>query len=386
MLPETTRMKFILPIVIFVTTIALIAVGPLWPAQLGSTVGIASGAAFPGMMPAASTPERAVAGFLTDIRKRNWDGAHAQLANASELDGALFTKEMAGSNGSLRAFSSLGDWDWQPLHETSDEAQLRTSLRWSTPVGPINEIRDLRVTRQAGTWKVVWPTSHFTDVPPQVIPVNYLRWDLVTSGAQDDWGEHNIDAPHVRIISMNAVSYGDGSVVMGEVVNEDTIPAFINVNATLAGANGNPIDEESSFDKILHVLLPKQVSPYRIDFPSINLQGVKNVRMDVKATLVPASADPVIGVMNQKLETDAQGRIVLGGELLNQSGEVVNIPHVIAAFYDNNGKVVWVSDGYAERALFPQTPEPFVVEIPKAIFEKVHNYHVVVNQYSLGKS
>ncbi|MGB2605345.1 MAG: hypothetical protein WBC78_17235, partial [Candidatus Sulfotelmatobacter sp.] len=139
-------------------------------------------------------------------------------------------------------------------------------------------------------------------------------------------------------------------------------------------------------DKIAHVLLPKQVTPYRIDFPSVTLIKVKNVRMDVKATLVPASADPVIGVMDQKLDSDVQGKAVLHGDLLNQSGQTVNIPHVIASFYDNNGKVVWVSDGYVDRALLPQSSEPFAVEIPKSLAAKVHNFHLVVNQYSLGRS
>jgi len=174
--------------------------------------------------------------------------------------------------------------------------------------------------------------------------------------------------------------------VMGEVVNEDTVPAFVNVGATLVDGGGNPIDDENSFDKIDHVLLPKQITPYRIDFPGIDLSKVKNVRMDIKASLVPASADPVIGVMNQKIDADVQGRSVLRGELLNQSGQTVNIPHVIASFYDNNGKVIWVSDGYVDRALLPETSEPFSVDIPRSLAGKVQSFHVVVNQYSLGKS
>ena len=31
---------------------------------------------------------------------------------------------------------------------------------------------------------------------------------------------------------------------------------------------------------------------------------------------------------------------------------------MIASFYDNNGKVVWVADGYVDRALLPQSSEP----------------------------
>ncbi len=160
----------------------------------------------------------------------------------------------------------------------------------------------------------------------------------------------------------------------------------MNVNATLVDATGSAIDDESSFDKILHVLLPKQVSPYRIDFPHVSLSKVKNVRMDVKATLVPASSDPVIGVMNQKLDADAQGHSVLRGELMNESGQTVNIPHVIASFYDNTGKVVWVSDGYVEQALAAQSTEPFAVELPKSLAGKVQTFRVVVNHYSVGRS
>jgi hypothetical protein len=222
-------------------------------------------------------------------------------------------------------------------------------------------------------------------VPAQVIPVTFLRWDLVSGGAGDEWGSKNIDAPHVRIISMNAVDLAEGVVVMGEVVNEDAIPAFVNVNATLVDGSGNALDDESSFDKIDHVLLPKQVTPYRIDFPNFNLKDVKNVRMDIKAALVPASADPVIGIMNQKIDTDAQGKSVLRGDLLNQSGQTVNIPHVIASFYDNTGKVVWVADGYVDQALVAQSSEPFSLEIPRSIAAKAQNFHVVVNHYNLGK-
>ena len=71
------------------------------------------------------------------------------------------------------------------------------------------------------------------DLQAQIIPVNYLRWDLVTPNGEGQWGDRAVDAPHVRIVSMNAVAYQNGCVVMGEVVNEDTIPAFVNVNAAL---------------------------------------------------------------------------------------------------------------------------------------------------------
>jgi len=377
-------MKFILPIILVVATAVLMVLALFGAGQARGTVGIVSGSAV--YTPKASTPEQAAKNLLVDVQRRNWDRAFAAIAKTSTVDKQSFIQDWTGSNGSLRSFSSLEGFDSRPLHITSDDAQMRVRLHWSTPVGPIEDVRDLHLVREGDVWKAVWPKVEIPNVPAQVIPVTYLRWDLVTGGAADEWGSKNVDAPHVRIISMNAVDSAEGAVVMGEVVNEDTVPAFVNVNATLLDGAGATIDDETSFDKIDHVLLPKQVSPYRIDFPNISLKNVKSVRMDEKATLVPASADPVIGVMNQKIEPDVQGKSVLHGDLFNQSGQTVNISHVIVSFYDNNAKVVWVGDGYVDRALLPQSSEPFAVEIPRAVASKVQNFHVVVNQFSLGRS
>jgi hypothetical protein len=379
-------MKLALPLTLVVVTAALMLLALTTTGHAGGTVGIAAGSAMYGLTPKASTPEQALTNLLVDVKRHNWDRAFSAVSNVNASDEPSFIQDWIGSNGSLRSFSNLEAFETRPLHITNDEAQLRARLHWTTPIGPIEDVRDFHLQRDGDIWKTVWPQSQIPNMPAQVIPVTYLRWDLLAGGADDSWGSKNVDAPHVRIISMNAVDYAGRAVVMGEVVNEDTIPAFVNVNATLLDGSGNPLDDESSFDKIAHVLLPKQVTPYRIDFPNVTIKDVKNVHMDVKATLVPASADPVIGVMNQKMDTDFQGKNVLTGDLLNESGQTVNIPHVIASFYDNNGKVIWVADGYVERALLPQTPSPFTVEIPKTLAAKVQNFHVLVNQYSLGRN
>jgi hypothetical protein len=91
-------------------------------------------------------------------------------------------------------------------------------------------------------------------------------------------------------------------------------------------------------------------------------------------------------VLNQRPLVDARGRHVLQGELENQSGMVVNIPHVLVTCYNNIGQVIWVSDGYVDKALLPQTPEAFSVDIPDDIAGQVQSYRVVVNQYSTNRT
>jgi hypothetical protein len=346
---------------------------------------VAAGAVHKSSTAAASSPEGAVQDMFNNVQGHDWNSAYSYVSPSSNLDLQTFTRDLTGRDGSLRTYSQLESINTRTLHESDNEATVRTELKYSTAVGAFYDTRDLKVVKDNGNWKVVWVAEKYPTVPPQVIPVNYLRWDIIWRGPGDDWGSQNVENPHVRILSMNPTEHDGGVIIMGEVVNEDTVPAFVSVGATLVGKNGQDLAQESSFDKTSHVLLPKEVSPYRIDFPHMKLADLKSVRMKPDSMLVPASADPVIGVMHQRIEKDAKGRTVLKGEIVNESGQTVNIPHVLATFYDDTGKVIWVSDGYVDHALLPETPQSFAVDLRDELASNVHTYRVTVNQYSLNR-
>jgi hypothetical protein len=359
----------LLPIIITLATAALLAAG-WWQAGGPQRRAERSG----------RTAEEAVRSLMADIQAHNWDHAFANLDHANGIQESDFIREVASSDGSLRTYSALQTFDLWPLHADANQSTVRVRMTWSSAVGSLDDLKDLSVVRAGAIWRVVWAKPNFPNVPLQVLPVNYLRWDVI-GRRSDDWGAGSVDSPQVRITSMNAVERPDRVLILGEVENEDTVPAYLNVNATLLKPDGSTLEEQGSFDTISHRLLPKQVSPYRIDFPGLRLGQVKSVRMDVRALLVPASADPVISVENQAIDKDALGRKILKGSLLNQSGQTVNIAQVLAAFYDSNGKVIWVSDGYLDQALLPQAPVPFAVNIPDDVAGRVQSYRVIVNHY-----
>jgi hypothetical protein len=361
-------MKRVLPILLIVLAVALIAMATMRPNQSS----------------AATSPEGAVQSLFAHVKAHDYMGAYAYVAKDNNADQQAFANDLSGRDGSLRTYSALQEADTKVLHASDNEALVRASLEYATAVGAFYDTRDLKVVKEDGAWKVEWPVVKEAKVPPQVIQENYLRWDVITRGANDDWGAQNVEAPRVRIVSMNAIQQDNNTIVVGEIENEDTVPGFVSVGATLVGKDGSVLGEETSFDKISHTLLPKEISPFRIDFPDVPLAKIKSVRMQPNSMLVPASADPVIGVLHQRVETDARGRHVLKGELINQSGDIVNIPHVLATYYDNSGKVIWVSDGYVDQALLPQTPVPFAVSLSDQMAANVHNYRVTVNQYMLN--
>lgn len=368
-------MKWLLTIFITAATVVLVVISWLQSGGLNRRA-----------MLSGATPEAAVRALMSQIQSHNFQAAYDSLDPSSNTDVASFTRDLAGSDGSLRTYSSLQSADASPLHADNDQAVVRLRMTWSSAVGSLDDVRDVKVRRDGSVWRVVWPKEELPKVPPQVVSVNYLRWEVIGRDTSQSWGSQEVDSPKVRITSMNAISRPGRVVIVGEVENEDTVPAYLNVNATLLKADGSAIDEENSFDLISHVLLPKQVSPYRIDFPGVRFDAVKSVRMDARALLVPASADPVIAVTDQSVSKDALSRGVLKGDLVNQSGRPVNIAQVVAAFYDASGKVIWVSDGYVDQALMPQVSVPFAVDIPDDIAGKLKDYRVVVNHYSRSSS
>jgi hypothetical protein len=367
----------LLALVLAGATVALVVVGTLWPNKAAAA--FASGDQF---STSAGTPEAAVRSLGDQIRAGAFGRAYESLANKGEFSEAQFHRDLTSAWPDLRTYATLSDFQVQPLHATETDANVQLKMQWSTVVGPSASTRDLHLVKNGGKWQVEWPIQKEPVVPPQVIPVNYLRWDVINRTSADDWGAQDVEAPHVRIVDMHPVQRAEGLVLLGELLNEDVVPAYVSVTATLLSKDQKPIDTEGSFDDISHQLLPKQVTPFLIRFPNVTLSQVGSVRMTPFSTLISASADPVIEIQNEKLIPAPDAAVT--GQLINQSGQIANVAHVLGTFYDQQGQVVWVGDQYVDHALLPGVPVAFNIHIPQDLARKVSSQRTVVATYSFG--
>jgi hypothetical protein len=334
------------------------------------------------MLRSPSTAEAAVRKLGDDIRSQSWDKAYASLANKAQFTESEFVHDVTGEFPSLLTYSTISDCQVRPLRASDSEAEIDLKLHWATVVGISGRIFHLHVVRNGDKWEPEWPIVTEPTVPPQVIPVNYLRWDVIYRGPGDDWGAQDVEAPHVRIVDMHPLERADGVIILGELLNEDVVPAHVAVSATLISKSQTQIATEDSFDKISHLLLPKQVTPFLIRFPNLTLAQIGSIRMTPQSTLVAASADPVIEIGDEQLHAAPDASLT--GNLINQSGQIVNVAHVLGTFYDKSGQVVWVADQYVDIALLPQNPVPFDIHIPEDLAKNVSSQRTVVATYSFG--
>lgn len=366
-------------VILIAATIAFVVYGTLYP--VATAVAYAGGES---LFQASATPEEAVRDLADEIRLNQWSRAYKGLANKSQFTQDQFVHDLTGYYPSLRMFSTLESFGVYPLHASADNADIRLELHWSTVVGASISDRNLHVVKAGNKWKVDWPIIKEPVVQPQVISEDYLRWDVIFRGPGDDWGAQNVDSPHVTIVDMHPVQRAEGVVVLGELLNQDVVPAYVSVSATLLSKDHSPIATESCFDKISHLLLPKQVTPFLINFPDKSLSDVASIRMTPFSSLISASAGPVIAIDNEHLNPAPDAS--LSGQLVNESGKVVGVAHVLGTLYDGSGQVTWIVDKYMSRALLPQTPTPFSIPIPEDLARKIASQRTVVASFRFGGS
>src|SRR5512141_3070693 len=62
-------------------------------------------------MQAAQTPGEAVKLMLSDVQSHQWAAAHNRLANPADIDLSAFVHDLGGSNGSLRTYATLENYE-----------------------------------------------------------------------------------------------------------------------------------------------------------------------------------------------------------------------------------------------------------------------------------
>jgi hypothetical protein len=374
--------KLTIPATIFILTIVFVLLGLAIGDKL-KVVGMRSGSTI-GQTATAGTPASAVQKFYASIQRRDYDAAYSFIANKQDVDREAFQRDIKGTDGDLRTLAQLSDFQTQQLAKDGDKAKVHANVQWATAVGAYYESRDLNVVNTKSGWQIEWNPQKEVRVPPQVVAVNYPRWDLIRPDSAGPLANTKLGTPKVRIISQQVAQDADNVIVFGEVVNEDTQPAFVGVKGILVGDGGKILGDENSFDAISHQLLPQEKSPFRIDFSGVNRDAVKNIKLTLNSSVIPASGDPIVSVKDTRLDSAEAGRKLLKGELLNQSGTAINIPEVLAAYYDASGKIVWVDHTYMNRALQPQTPLPFALSLPEQVAGEVSTYNVRVNSYRVN--
>jgi hypothetical protein len=192
----------------------------------------------------------------------------------------------------------------------------------------------------------------------------------------------------VTILSHDAYVGSTGSYyIVGEVQNIGSNPLkYVKIIATYYNSSGDVVATDYTYTE-LNVIHPNQKSPFKIIL--IETQQVAKIDHYLLSVSSYSNADELsakLQILSNSSYIGLTGYMYIVGEIKNIGNETANYTHVIATFYDLNGKVIATDYTYTEpEHIAPNQTAPFeIILIETNRIPLIHSYELTAesNQYS----
>lgn len=337
----------------------------------------------------ARDPASVVAAYYDDLDFRRFDQAYARLDPATRPTYDQYRLQLSVTDGLVASYGKLDSVRVRTLTSEPARVEVEAATNWVTALAEYPTLQRHTVVRRDGVWYVE-PATGAIAIPPD----QFVRRPVVTYRLQGrrrvttETTSFNdvLDRPELQLLSARLVHTGGRYSVVGEVLNLDVDPADMTVTSFLFDAAGQPLTWYNAQDVMMHKLLPKEATPFRIDF-----EGVAGAALEDGATPVdfkPGAVTPVrlvrplsafdvyakavvtgrdlkrdVTAQDIRVELGANGRLHVRGNLFNTGTEDAVVPQVLVTLYDDQGRVVWVDHTYVEQAVSPQRAQAFDVPL-----------------------
>lgn len=348
-------------------------------------------------------PEQLLTAYFDHLDFKDFEDAF-MLFDADDR-GSLeqYLLELSLEDGLLASYAKLDklDIEKKPL-EQRDVYQVKA--HWITSVKVYETDHVFELIEKDKQWYIKREAYEKTTPPDQFFrlgEVNFNNQGRRKATTDNTIREDILDRPEIYINQANLVKKDKHYSIVGDLINVDNDPAFITIDAFLYDDEGNEIISYSVTDQIIHNLMPKESTAFRIDFEDIFWQKTKSEfpekfdpEVEGKFELDINPDNFVINV--RSMVTDEQHYKFYGveHELIDQtvSGDIVNygnhemaIPQIIVAQRERD-QVLWVDTHYMPRGIRPQRNKNFAVELENLseiiLVKKGNDKNLLVNSIS----
>ncbi len=341
-------------------------------------------------------PEAVVVAYFDDLDFRRFDEAYAALDPLTRPGYEQFILNLTAAGGLLASYAKLDAVHTARVESAPGRVTVRADLRWVTSLALYDSTTTLTLIRRDNTWFISPPAVEAARPPDPFMRQGVVAWHAQgrrrNMEAETDLADIQ-DRPELEILSARLVERNGRLSVVGELINTDVDPADITVSAYLFDSTGNPITWYNAQQVIMHKILPKETTPFRIDFEGIAGAALEPVaefdptaftavnferppaafEVYAKAVVTPHDLHRIVAVREIAAcpPASASGDRCPAGDGWTLTGTLTNngtieaiIPQLLLTYYDAEGAVTWVDAVYLEQSIRPQRHLPFQVTIP----------------------
>ncbi len=339
------------------------------------------------------SPENVVLAYYDALDFKEFERAHSYLDPKADKSISQFMLEISVTDGLLSSYAKLDEIDINITARTDSTATGFVKANWVTPLKIINTRDTLDLEKIKSKWYIK-PKPIDPDVPPEqlVIQSNTQFYNHGKRKITSDQTYHEdvLKQPVVEVLTAKMVVVDGEYAIIGEIQNVDNVPADISVTGTLYDIDNNPLAKFNAKDVIKHKLLPKETTPYRVNFEDIawaSNQAQKPASYDPTTfTKIDLSDTPVnfeVQVVANVATTDLyqavatsqveQNENLINGFLFNPSIEAATIPQLLISYYDQNQELIWVESIYIDESVRQQRKRKFQIDISKISLPEVRS-------------
>lgn len=313
------------------------------------------------------TPESVVTAYYDAIDFKEFERAHSYIDPASDKDISQFMLEVSVTDGLLSSYAKMDSIAVTVLDQNASTAKAVAKIKWITPLKEIQTTDTLSITKNNGDWYII-PKEVDPDIPPDQLMfesgTRFYNHGKRKITSEQTFHEDVLKQPVVEVTTAKMIQRDSTFYIVGSIQNVDNIPADIAVTGALYDSNNNEIARYNSQDIVKHKLLPKETTPFLIQFDITYdeekvYQVPSNFEVQVKANV--ATIDLYQAAAPSQIHLEGSR---LNGFLFNTSIEAATIPQLLISYYDDSRELIWTDAIYIDESVRPQHKRPFSVVLP----------------------
>jgi hypothetical protein len=338
-------------------------------------------------------PSTVIESYYDDLDFRRFRDAYEHFDPATRPSLEEYLLVLSAKGGIVASYGKLESvqTDISPQGENAATAVVRT--RWLTSLLSHESSEVVELRRREGRWFLTPERQELKTPPSQFFRRPEVAWHSAgrrrvtteTTSFQDV-----LDRPELQVLSARLVARGGRYSVVGELVNVDVDPADVTVTGVLNDSAGRKLTQYNAQQIIMHKLLPKEVTPFRVDFEGVagafdqarfdadsytppELDGpVKSFQVYAKALVTSHDLNRNLAAQAVRVDRGGGNGLQIDGLLVNTGTLEATVPHVLVTYYDGDGRVTWVDHLFVRDAVRPQYTHSFSVPVtPRARVEVV---------------
>ncbi len=331
---------------------------------------------------AQHSPLNVVKAYYNALDFKMFEEAHSLIDPNSEIDLAQYMLEVSVTDGILSSYAKMDSIGVELLEETPTAAKAKVNTVWITPLEKLQKEEVVEMVRLGGEWYLK-PSKFDNDIPPDQLFTangttfyNHGRRKITT---QQTHHEDVLQQPVLEILSAKLVNFEGHYCVIGELQNVDNVPADVVIKATLYNEKDIELANHNAKYLIKHKLMPKETTPFRINFEGIAWSSTKDtlpptfdpdqftpvdlserpLKFNIQAAGNVANTDLYKAVALQELQL-ANGSYQ--GTLYNSGIQEVTIPQLLVSYYNADHELLWVDHQFLTEGVRVQRKQYFEYE------------------------